>query len=118
MTAELASAKVRTQAEIMLRAVRDHLADSLTTLPHLLQNANEASIHFYFGNMTAMRKYLAPSLINAYVHWHETKDLSLLDEYSIYAQSHWNTLAEELNQSFKQSNDASSIEALIKERLL
>ncbi len=46
------------------------------------------------------------------------------DDYTVYisgkeyAQSHWNTLAEELNQSFKRTNDASSIEALIKERIL
>ncbi len=118
MTAELASAKIRTQAEIMLRAVRDHLADSLTTLPLLLKNANEASIHFYFGNMTAMRKYLAPSLVSAYENWFETKDSSLLDEYLVNAQLHWSTLSTDISQCYEQSNDASLIEALIKEQLL
>ncbi len=118
MTAELASAKIRTQAEIMLRAVRDHLADSLTTLPLLLKNCNEASIHFYFGNMTAMRKHLAPSLINAYESWHKTKDSSLLDECLINAQLHWNVLAADIKKHYEYSKDASLIEALIKERTL
>lgn len=118
MTAELASAKIRAQAEIMLRAVRDHLADSLTTLPLLLKNANEASIHFYFGNMTAMRKHLAPSLINAYEHWHENGDISLLDQYLVNSEAHWHKLADDINQTFLASKDASLLEALIKERTL
>jgi len=122
---EMISSVARTQAEIMLRAVRDHLADSLTTLPALIENAtntrkakNDASIHFYFGNMTAMRKYLAPSLVKAYEHWHTTDDLNLLKACLTNAQSHWHTLAGDINQSFKTSNTASSLEDLIKERTL
>ncbi len=118
MTAELASIKVRTQAEIMLRAVRDHFADSISTLPLLLKNRNKASIHFYFGNMTAMRKYLAPSLVSAYEYWHETKDFSQLDKYLANAQLHWNRLAVDINKHYKDSNDASLIEDLIKDRTL
>jgi hypothetical protein len=41
-----------TQAEIMARAVRDHYADTLHTLPTLIENNNRASIHFYFANLT------------------------------------------------------------------
>ena len=108
----------RTQAEIMLRAVRDHLADSITTLPALLSKGNKASIHFYFGNMTAMRKHLAPSLINAYEHWHENDDISLLDGCLADSQAHWHKLADDINQTFRNSNDASLLESLIKERQL
>jgi uncharacterized protein YbcI len=107
-----------TQAEIMLRAVRDHMADSITTLPTLLKNGNKASIHFYFGNMTAMRKHLAPSLVNAYTHWYNNDDISLLDECLDKSKSHWCKLAEDIKESFKASKDASLLEALIKERAL
>ena len=132
---ELLSKVARTQAEIMLRAVRDHLADTLTTLPALLENtdnsdnsdnsdkgANDASIHFYFGNMTAMRKHLAPSIIKAYQHWHETGDLSMLKSYQKSAQSHWQKLIDDITQNFKDTQDSSSlatlIEAKVKEKIL
>lgn len=115
---EMLISVARTQAEIMLRAVRDHLADSLATLPALIENGNKASIHFYFGNMTAMRKYLAPSLVNAYEHWHEKDDISLLDECLADGKAHWHKLADDINQTFKSSNNASLLEALIKERTL
>jgi len=115
MIAELASAKVRTQAEIMLRAVRDHLADSITTLPSLLTNDSDAaSLHFYFGNMSAMRKHLAPSLVAAYEHWHEKGDYSLLFGYLAHAQPHWRLLCKEVSECYLAEKDATLIETLIK----
>ena len=108
----------RTQAEIMLRAVRDHLADSMTTLPTLFEKNNEASIHFYFGNMTAMRKYLAPSLVNAYEDWNENDDINTLKTSLVGLEKHWKKLVDDINHDFKMANNASSLEALIKERIL
>ncbi len=110
MTIKLA----RTQAEIMLRAIRDHLADSLTTLPALIKNKNDASLHFYFGNMTAMRKHLAPSLVEAYTYWHETGDLSVLNGLSNRLLEHWENLATEVTALYSKSTEAEPIESLIK----
>ncbi len=115
---DMLSDLAKTQAEIMLRAIRDHLADSITTLPHLLAMKNKASIHFYFGNMTAMRKYLAPSLTKAYEFWHEKGDFSLLNKFAATSQSHWQKIAKDVNELYLASNDASPIEALIKENVL
>jgi len=53
-------------ASIMLRAIRDHLADSLTTLPALLLSNSAPSWNFYFGNLNNMRKDLFPSIIKGY----------------------------------------------------
>ena len=114
MTIKLA----RTQAEIMLRAIRDHLADSLTTLSTLLANENAASIHFYFGNMTAMRKHLAPSLIEAYQHWHETSDFSALKEVCERSQAHWQCIAKEVDSLYSALAGADEIEEKIKENKL
>lgn len=56
----------RSRAEIMVRAVRDILADSLVTLPALIEAENWASLHFYFANFSGMRRYLYPELAEAY----------------------------------------------------
>lgn len=76
-------------ADIMLRAVRDLLADCLHTLPELLARDTPASLHFYFGNLTAMRKKLAPELLAAYQHWHDTGDTQKLAAYAAWGAQHW-----------------------------
>ena len=120
MTIKLA----RTQAEIMLRAIRDHLADAITTLPILLKNISsennqaKASLHFYFGNMTAMRKHLAPGLVNAYEAWNKTGDTSALLAISTQLETHWLSLADKVKQAYQQSQNAEPIEMLVKENVL
>ncbi len=73
----------RSKAEIMVRAVRDILADCLSTLPNLLASDNAASLHFYFANFTGMRKHLFPEAIEAYQRWATKQDrnglLTLVD---------------------------------------
>ena len=108
----------RTHAEIMLRAIRDHLADSITTLPTLLKNNSKASLHFYFGNMTAMRKHLAPSLVDAYTHWHENDDLSQIQTLVNKSQGHWLAVMNEVDTLYKKSKEADQIELFIKDNKL
>ncbi len=102
---DLLDATAKTHAEIMLRAVRDHMADSITTLPTLIANNNAASIHFYFGNLTAMRKHLAPSLLEAYQQWHENGDLSQLENLIPRAKEHWQTLGKQALSKYLQSKE-------------
>ena len=68
------------KASIMLRAIRDHLADSITTLPALLELNSAASWQFYFGNLNNMRKDLFPSILKGYDEWNETGSLSKMTE--------------------------------------
>jgi len=98
-----------TQAEIMARAVRDHLADALCTLPQLLEdssdtNKQQASIHFYFANLTNMRKHLFPSLLNAYQQWLKDKDKNALYEIASRGKQHWQTLSQEMLRLFNTQN--------------
>lgn len=58
-----------TRGEIVARAVRDHLADCISTLPVLLEQKNEAGLHFYFANFKGMRRELFPELGEAYQRW-------------------------------------------------
>lgn len=110
----------RTHAEIMLRAIRDHLADSMTTLPKLLESDgnNAASLHFYFGNLTAMRKHLAPKLIEAYQYWNESGKLDQLQQVVDRSKSHWFGLSKKLIEQYLAGQDAAAIESTVNENKL
>lgn len=104
-----------TQAEIMARSVRDHLADAISTLPSLLQQENEASIHFYFANLTNMRKHIFPSLQSAYQQWIASHNISELENTVNKSKSHWLNIATEMLSlhDTHQEQCSSHIEALI-----
>ena len=103
-----------TKAEIMLRAIRDHIADSITTLPTMLHYENTASIHFYFANLTNMRKHLSPSLLSAYNDWLKSGDLSQLKELITLNRTHWLSLSKKILTLFDNDKQPQKqIEALI-----
>lgn len=54
------------RAELVARAVRDNLADCLATLPALLAQADDASLHFWFANFDGLRREHFPRLAAAY----------------------------------------------------
>lgn len=86
------------KATIMLRAVRDHLADSLTTLPALLALNSTPSWHFYFGNLNNMRKDLYPTIINSYDEWNKTGSLSKMTKVVNEGKQHWLNLCMQVLQ--------------------
>ena len=88
------------RTEIMLRAVRDNLADCLVTLPALLQKANPAALHFYIGNMSNMRKTLFPALVCAYDDWTASGNTRPLQMLARRAAGHWQSLALDLLEAF------------------
>lgn len=103
-----------TQAEIMVRAVRDHLADALSTLPTLFSDSpdiknRQASIHFYFANLTNMRKHLFPSLMDGYQQWLKNKNINALSEIIKKGKPHWQTLAQEILALFKAHESQTTI---------
>jgi len=59
----------RTRGEPVARAVRDLLADCLSTLPGLLERANLPALHFYFATFDAPRRELFPQALDAYEHF-------------------------------------------------
>lgn len=82
--------------EFMLRAVRDHYADCLSTLPELIANKNDPSLHFYIGNLSNLRKDLFPSLVTAYEEWHTQNDITALTEVADKGREHWGTLCQSI----------------------
>ena len=84
--------------ELMARAVRDHLADCLVTLPRLLEQQQGASLHFWFGNLSGMRKQIWPGLTKAYAHWVECNDPAHLNQHVERGREHWLQVAQQLLQ--------------------
>ena len=95
----------RSRAEIMARAVKDLLADCLSTLPGLIENYNPASLHFYAANLVAMRKELFPSFQNAYTSWVETNDLTPLKKLVAEGVKHWSGLAHKMLEGYKKEKE-------------
>ncbi|MDH3716173.1 MAG: hypothetical protein OET44_20270, partial [Gammaproteobacteria bacterium] len=83
-------------AEPLIRAVRDNIADALTTLPYLLRDFRPAALHFYFSTLGPLRKSLQPSLINAYDLWRETQQLAQLQQLVERSAEHWLSVAKQL----------------------
>jgi hypothetical protein len=86
----------RRRPELLARAVRDHLADCLSTLPALLAGGNWPSLHFWFANLEGLRRELFPALVAAYEAWLETADTAPLDEALAAGRRHWLAAAERL----------------------
>jgi len=84
------------KAEIMLRAVRDHMADALSTLPGLLADGDAAALHGYIGGLSNMRKELFPRLLAAYEIWTVTGNRRELEQLAGRSASHWTALAGKL----------------------
>lgn len=112
---EMISAFSRSKAEIMVRAVRDILADCLSTLPGLLTAGNAASLHFYFANFGGMRKHLFPEAVAAYQAWVSSQDPEVLHKLARDGQRHWLKTARALLDLYKDKgvNAASAIENLL-----
>jgi len=106
----------------MLRALRDHLADALSTLPALLKQEQEqaASLHFYFANLNNMRKHMYPSLLSAYQQWHENGQLKPLSQQVQDGRDHWQSLADNVLEIYRQQGPESqeAIESLLENSLL
>ena len=81
------------RAEMLARAVRDNLADCLSTLPRLIEREAACSIHFHFANFEGMRSILFPLLAQAYRHWRETGSLEPMRAAARTGSVHWHEAA-------------------------
>lgn len=109
-----------TKAEIMARAVRDHYADTLHTLPVLLEKNEQASMHFYFANLTNMRKHIFPALMQAYQQWCDSGDVKAIEKTVNDTLNHWRDMAQRMIELHRQDKQqcAGAIEALVDNNIL
>jgi len=83
-------------AELMARAVRDNLADCSHTLPMLMQEGREPSLHLLIGNLGAMRKQIFPALQLAYGDWLASGEKTAFVRPVEEGVEHWLGLARRL----------------------
>ena len=86
----------RTKAELIARAVRDLLADCLTTLPDLIGRANLPALHFYFATFDGARRQLFPQATRAYEHFLKHGDLARLAEVVDEGKGRWLAVAHDV----------------------
>ncbi len=87
-------------AELLARAVRDHLADCLVTLPTLLEREAIGSLHFYLANLSGLRRALFPALPQAYDAWLDSRDTTGLARTVAAAETHWLNAARKLTATY------------------
>ena len=97
---------VGTPAELMARAVRDHLADALVTLPRLAERGDAPALHFYIGNLSNMRKHLFPGLNAAYDDWRNGGGTAPLADIAATGREHWLVLGRELVARHRSADPA------------
>ncbi len=84
------------RTEILLRAVRDLLADCLVTLPGILARADARALHFWFATFEGLRRMLFPRLAAARDAWEAAGTTAALEEAVRSGREHWERVAQEM----------------------
>lgn len=96
----LLAALSSSKAEFLARAVRDHCADCLVTLPALLEQDNRAALHFYFANFTGLRREIFPEAQSMYQRWCDGAGGAEWRELCERGVEHWTGVANRLLDEF------------------
>jgi len=102
----------RTRSEPVARAVRDLLADCLSTLPGLLERANLPALHFYFAGFDAPRRQLFPQALDAYEDYLRCGDLDCLWQAVREGKERWLAAARGL-LALNPADRGAALEALL-----
>jgi hypothetical protein len=84
------------RTDLYVRAMRDHLADCLVTLPTLLERRADGSLHFWFANLEGVRALLFPQLPKAYAAWTAGDGGAALRDAIAAGSAHWSRACGEL----------------------
>lgn len=101
-----------------IRAIRDLLADCISTLPALLERENAPSLHFYFANLRGWRRQLFPRAVIAYEHWVENNSLDSLRSLVPRAGEHWHQVATDIVHGHQENPEdlAAVVDDLVRHR--
>jgi hypothetical protein len=88
--------------ELKVRAVRDNLADCMTSLPAFLALKDRISLDFYYANMTPLRREMFPSFCEAYRIAKSHGDYRNLTRVVAQGRKHWLSVSRQLVSSRDQ----------------
>lgn len=94
------------RTELLLRALRDVLADCLVTLPELVAHDGDASLLFWFATFDGMRRQLAPELAAAYCSESNRVDRATLASAVRSSEIHWRERARDLLALWQRDGSA------------
>ncbi len=100
---QMLAAMPRSRTAFLVRALRDHLADSLSTLPGLLATDSDAALHFFFANLGNLRSHLAPALVAAFQQWTDSGRRQPIEELLPASTAHWQSLAQRVLEAFRDN---------------
>ena len=117
---EMISAADHPPVELMLRSIRDNLADCIMTIPSIIENLEPARLHFYIANMGNMRKVLFPALREAYDSWLIDNSTKHFESLAQAGQNHWLSVAKTLQDMFQKEGkiDRDKFQHFIESRAL
>lgn len=103
------------RAELYLRALRDLLADLEVTLPTLLRQGSNASLHVWFAAFDGLRAQLFPGVREAYAAWREGDGGAALLFACQVGRGHFEVLARQLLQRHAQGGGeaAAQLESML-----
>jgi len=94
------------RTELVVRAVRDLLADCLVTLPALIERQADASLNFWLSNFDGLRRVLAPDLAAACGPDRRRIDPAALDRAARLGRKAWRAVADDLLSSWRRGGRA------------
>jgi len=103
---EMVVSSARSSGEPVIRAVRDLLADCLSTLPALLARGNLPALHFYFATFDAPRSQLFPQALAAYGEFSRSGDPRRLRQVAQDGKERWLATARRLLSLASAERDA------------
>ena len=102
----------RRRASIFMRAVRDHLADCLVTLPELVRRDARASLHLWFANLDGMRRELFPRALDAYRAWLGGDRGEALLAAAEAGVGHWRRVCADVLDAFARGDGEDAVEEI------
>lgn len=99
------------RTEIVLRAVRDLLADCLVTLPQLLERDAQASLLFWYASFDGLRRQIAPELAGPFGARPHRVDRAALADATRAGVSRWFECASELQAAWQRGGRAALAQA-------
>ncbi len=98
-----------TRVELMLRAVRDFIADCHGPLPAMPEAGDDAAIHFYIGGLSNMRKHLFPALLDGYETWRMSGDRGVFSRLAAHGLRHWRQVAGDALEIYRHAPEQSEV---------